>query len=119
MSDRDPNTGSWSGSDQPYEMAGLVGNVKAIDLRDVPFPTLYFNMFQENRLVDQFQLRTIVNPASVSRTVRQIVQAVLKMVPTTRVTTRADQVDSNIVPERLIATLSEMFRRARCRARRR
>jgi hypothetical protein len=33
----------------------------------------------------------------------------LKTVPVTRVTTLADQVDSNIVPERLIATLAESF----------
>lgn len=34
---------------------------------------------------------------------------VLKTAPVTRVTTLADQVDSNIVPERLIATLSQFF----------
>jgi putative ABC transport system permease protein len=107
--DRDPNTGGWFGSDQPYEIVGLVGAVKAIDLRDAPFPTMYFNMFQENRLLDQFELRTIVNPASLSGTVRRIVRGVLKTVPVTRVTTLADQVDSNIVPERLIAILSESF----------
>lgn len=35
--DRDPNAGGWSGSDQPYEIVVLVGNVKAIGLRDAPF----------------------------------------------------------------------------------
>lgn len=102
----------WFGSDQPYEIVGLVGDVKAIELRDPPYPTLYFNMFQENQLMDQFELRTSANPASLSGTVRRIVRDVLKTVPVTRVTTLADQVDSNIVPERLI------FRRARCSARR-
>jgi len=99
----------WFGSDQPYEIVGLVGDVKAIELRDPPYPTLYFNMFQENQLMDQFELRTSANPASLSGTVRRIVRDVLKTVPVTRVTTLADQVDSNIVPERLIATLSEFF----------
>jgi hypothetical protein len=107
--DRDPNTGGWSGSDQPYEIVVLVGNVKAIGLRDAPFPTLYFNMFQENRLVDQFQLHTIVNPASVSRTVRRIVQDVLKTVSITRVTTLADQGDSNIVPNVLLQLYRKCF----------
>jgi len=107
--DRDPGTGGWFGSDQPYEIVGLVGDVKAIELRDPPFPTLYLNMFQENQLADQFELRTAVDPGSVAGTVRQIVRDVLKTVPVTRVTTLADQVDSNIVPERLIATLSEFF----------
>ncbi len=106
--DRNSKPG-WFGSNQPYEVVGLVGDVKAIELRDPPYPTVYFNMFQENQLMDQFQLRTTVNPRSVSGTVRRIERNILKTVPITRVTTLADQVDSNIVPERLIATLSQLF----------
>ena len=107
--DRDPKTGGWFGNDQPYEIVGVVGDAKAVELRDAPYPTMYFNMFQEGRLMDQFELRTTVEPESVAGTVRQMVRDVLKTVPVTRVTTLADQVDSNIVPERLIATLSEFF----------
>jgi predicted permease len=107
--DRDPSTGGWFGSAEPYEIVGLVGDLKTFELRDAPFPTMYFNMFQENRMSHQFQLRTTVHPESVAGTVRRMVRDVLKTVPVTRVTTLADQVDSNIVPERLIATLSEFF----------
>jgi ABC-type antimicrobial peptide transport system permease subunit len=46
---------------------------------------------------------------SVAGTVRRIVRDVLKTVPVKTVTTLTEQVDSNIVPERLIATLSEFF----------
>ena len=106
--DRNSKPG-WFGSDQPYEIVGLVGDVKAIELRDPPYPTMYFNMFQENQLMDQFELRTTGNPASLSGTARRIMRDLLKTVPVTRVTTLADQVDSNIVPERLIATLSQFF----------
>jgi ABC-type antimicrobial peptide transport system permease subunit len=70
---------------------------------------IYFNMFQESQLLHQFELRTTVDPESVAGTVRRMVRDVLKTVPVTSVTTLADQVDSNIVPERLIATLSEFF----------
>ncbi len=106
--DRNSKPG-WFGSDQPYEVVGLAGDAKAIELRDPPYPTMYFDMFQENQLMDQFQLRTNGNPESVAGTVRHIVRSVLKAVPVTRITTLADQVDSNIVPERLMATLSEFF----------
>ncbi len=99
----------WFGNDQPYEIVGLAGDVKAVELRNAPLPTMYFNMFQENQLMDQFELRTTVNPESLSASVRRIVRDHLKTVPVTRVTTLADQVDSNIVPERLIATLSQFF----------
>ena len=107
--DRDPKTGGWFGSEQPYEIIGLVGDAKAVELRDAPYPTIYFNMFQESRLLHQFELRTTVDPESVAGTVRRMVRDVLKTVPVRTVTTLADQVDSNIVPERLIATLSEFF----------
>ncbi len=107
--DRDAKTGGWFGTDQPYEVVGLVGDAKAIELRDPPYPTMYFDMFQENQLLDQFELRTTVDPKSVAGTVRRMVRDVLKTVPVTEVTTLADQVDSNIVPERLIATLSKFF----------
>ncbi|MGA7409706.1 MAG: ABC transporter permease [Bryobacteraceae bacterium] len=107
--DRDPASGGWFGTDQPYEVVGLVGDAKAIELRDAPYATIYFNMFQESQLQHQFQLRTAGDPESIAGTVRRIVRDVLKTVPVTRVTTLGDQVDSNIVPERLIATLSEFF----------
>jgi putative ABC transport system permease protein len=103
--DRGPTSGGWFGDDQPYEIVGLVGDAKAVELRDAPYPTMYFNMFQENQLLNQFELRTTVDPESVAGTVRDV----LKTVPVTGVTTLADQVDSNIVPERLVATLSQFF----------
>jgi predicted permease len=107
--DRNPKDGGWFGSDEPYEIVGVVADMKAVELREPAYPFIYFNMFQENRLANQFQLRTTVNPESVVGSVRRIVRDVLKTAPVTRVTTLADQVDSNIVPERLIATLSEFF----------
>jgi putative ABC transport system permease protein len=97
------------GSEQPYEIIGLAGDAKAVELRDAPYPTIYFNMFQESRLLHQFELRTSVDPESLTGTVRQMVRDALKTVPVKTVTTLADQVDSNIVPERLMATLSEFF----------
>ncbi len=107
--DPDPKNGGWFGTDRPYEIVGLVGDVKTFELRDSPDPLIYFNMFQESRLLDHFELRTAVAPESIAGTVRRIVRDVLKTVPVKSVTTLAYQVDSNIVPERLIATLSEFF----------
>jgi len=48
-------------------------------------------------------------PESLSETVRQAIGALLKNVRVSRMTTLARQLDSNIVPERLIATLSQFF----------
>ena len=99
----------WFGNDQPYEIVGLVGNVKAFELRGPVYPTMYFDMFQENQLMDQFELRTTGNPIDLSTTVRLLMRDLLKTEPVTRIITLTEQVDSNIVPERLIATLSQFF----------
>jgi hypothetical protein len=107
--DRDPASGGWFGSNEPYEIIGLAADAKAVELRDAPYPTMYFNMFQENRLNHQFELRTSVDPSAVAGTVQRTIRDVLKTVPVKSVTTLADQVDSNIVPEHLISTLSEFF----------
>ena len=97
------------GDDRPYEIIGLAGDVKPCELRDPPYPTIYFDMFQENHLFDQFELRTGPDPAAMEGTVLRVTREVLSTVPVKRVTTLAAQVDSNVVPERLIAALSEFF----------
>ena len=55
--------------------------LKAFELRDLPYPTMYFNMFQESHLLHQFELRTTSDPASLAGTVRRMVRDVLKTVP--------------------------------------
>ena len=97
------------GDDRPYEIIGVAGDVKPFELRDAPYPTIYFDMFQVNHIFDQFELRTRSDPAAMAETVRRMARDVLTDVPVKRVTTLAAQIDSNIVPERLIATLSEFF----------
>jgi len=87
----------------------VAGDVKSFEIRDAPYPTIYFDMFQENRLADHFELRGNIDPASLSATVRRIMRDTLPTASVTQVTTLAEQVDSNIVPERLISTLSKFF----------
>ena len=70
---------------------------------------MYLDMFQDNRISHQFSLRTTGNPYSIAATARRAVGEVLKTIPVTRITTLSDQVDAAIVPERLIATLSQSF----------
>ena len=107
--DRDPRTGGWYGDDQPYEIVGVVGDSKYTELREAPNRSMYFNMFQENRVSHQFALRTSLEPASVAGEARRAVRDVLKSVTVARITTLSDQVDAAIVPERLIATLPPLI----------
>jgi predicted permease len=97
------------GDDRPYEIIGLAGDVKPWELHEPPYPVIYFHMFQENHLSHQFELRTSANPAAMTGAVRRVIGEVLKTATVTRVKTLSEQVDSDIVPERLMATLSEFF----------
>jgi putative ABC transport system permease protein len=100
---------TFDGDKQPYEIVGMVGDAKYGEMREATLPTIYFNAFQLRRAFSGFALRTSVDPAAVVGEVRRTVRALLTNVPVAGVTTLADQVDSSIVPERLIATLSGFF----------
>jgi predicted permease len=97
-------------SDQVYEIVGVVGDAKYLDLREVPPRTIYLNAFQEPRmLASRFALRTTGRPGAVTGEVRRIVREELKTVPVADITTMDDLVDAWIVPERAIAMLSSFF----------
>jgi putative ABC transport system permease protein len=102
-------SGIWYGDGPAYEIVGVAGDAKASELREAPRSTMYFNMFQGGHVLNQFELRTRADPASVAGAAQRMVREVLKTVPVTRVTTLSEQVDGAIVPERLIATLSGYF----------
>jgi putative ABC transport system permease protein len=96
--------------DQLYEIVGVVGDAKYLDLREVPPRTIYLNAFQEPRMfASRFALRTTGRPGAVTGEVRRVVHEELKTVAVADMTTMDDLVDSSIVPERVIATLSSFF----------
>ncbi len=99
----------FDGDAQAYEIIGVVGDAKYMDIREVPQPTVYLDAFQADRPPSQFALRTIGNPASFGAEIRRVVRDALGTVPVVGLTTLADQVDGSLVPERLIAALSSWF----------
>jgi predicted permease len=96
--------------DQMYEIVGVVGDAKYLDLREIPPRTIYLNAYQEPRMpANRFALRTTGRPTAVAGEVRRIVREGLKTVAISDMTTMDDLVDASIVPERLIAMLSSFF----------
>jgi putative ABC transport system permease protein len=94
---------------QPFRIVGVVADAKYLDLREEAPRTIYLYAFQEQGVnSSRFALRTSGDPAAVAGEVRRAVDAVLKNVPVES-TTLAAQMDASIVPERLIAALSEVF----------
>ena len=106
--DPDKRFGGWKG-EEPYEVIGVVANSKNVELHAPAPRSMFFNMFQENEVMTQFLLRTTVDPDSIAGPARQAVREELSAARVSRVTTLSRQVDSAIVPERLVATLASYF----------
>lgn len=103
-------TGRPRGEVRSFEIVGVVGDAKYIDLRREAPRTVYLNPFQESRMSShRFSLRTSVAPTSVASDVRRTADDALKAGAVANVTTLSDQVNASIVPERLVATLSGLF----------
>jgi len=96
--------------DRPFEIVGVVGDAKYLDLH-VPAPrTVYLSAFSETGVnSNSFAIRAAGDPAALSGDMRRTVGAVLKDVPVESMRTLAAQMDASIVPERLTATLSTLF----------
>ena len=100
---------SFDGDGQPYEIVGVAGDAKYMEMREATYRTIYLNTFQERSADSRFALRTSVDPEAVVPEVRREVSELLKTVSVKTVTTLNDQVNASIVPERLMATLSLWF----------
>jgi len=95
--------------ERTYEVVGVVGNAKYNDLQQAAPPTVYANLPQQSSVHSQLAIRTRIDPDSVANAVRQTEAAVLKSVPIVRIMTMNEQIDSSIVPQRLIAMFSAGF----------
>jgi len=98
--------------ERTYEVIGLVRDAKYNDLRQAAPPTIYADLLQQGFIGSehsQLAIRTRIDPGGVASAVRQTEAAVLKTVPIVRIMTMNEQIDSTIVPQRLIATLSAGF----------
>ena len=98
--------------DRTYEVVGLVRDAKYNDLQQPAPPTIYADLLQQEftgSQHSQLAIRTRIDPDGVAGAVRQTEAAVLQSVPIVRMMTMSEQIDSSIVPQRLIAMFSAGF----------
>src|SRR5580704_7309386 len=98
--------------EKTFEVIGVVGDAKYNDLQQAAPPTIYANLLQQGYTGSehsQLAIRTRIDPDGVAGAVRQIEADALKDVPIVRIMTMSEQIDSSIVPQRLIAMLSAGF----------
>jgi putative ABC transport system permease protein len=95
--------------ERTYEVVGLVRDAKYNDLQQRAPSTIYADLLQQDFIGSQLAIRTRIDAGGVASAVRQTEGAVLKTVPIVRIMTMNEQIDSSIVPQRLIAMLSAGF----------
>ena len=92
-----------------YEVVGVVRDAKYNDLQQPAPATIYPDLLQQGFAGSQLAIRTRIDSEGIVSAVRQTEAAVLKSVPIVRIMTMNEQIDSSIVPQRLIAMLSVGF----------
>jgi putative ABC transport system permease protein len=95
--------------EKTYEVVGVVRDAKYNDLQQPAPPTIYADLLQQDFIGSQLAIRTRIDPGGVVSAVRQTEATVLKTAPIVRIMTMNEQMDSSIVPQRLIAMLSAGF----------
>jgi putative ABC transport system permease protein len=95
--------------ERTYEVVGLVRDAKYNELQHPAPPTIYRDLIQEGFIGSQLAVRTSIAPDAVAGVVRETESAVLKTVPIVHILTMNEQIDTSIVPERLVAMLSGWF----------
>jgi len=95
--------------DKTYEVIGVVGDAKYNDLQQPAPSTIYADLLQQGFIGSQLAIRTGIEPGRIAGAVRRTEADVLKAVPIVRIMTMNQQIDSSIVPQRLIAMLSAGF----------
>ncbi len=100
------------------EIVGVVANVRSLELREEPESELYFSALQTIWPGMSLVVRSSVEPASLSGSVRQIVNEVDKTVPVSKVQddgTRRQRVDHSTALQSVSAGTLRRGRRCCCR----
>ena len=100
---------TFDGEERAYEIVGVVGDARYLEIVETTPRTVYLNAFQDWHAPSNFVLRTAIDPAALIPDARRTVGAVLKTAAAPRFRTMAEEVDASIVPERLVAALSGLF----------
>ncbi len=94
-------------SDKPYEIIGVVGDIRHSSLASQPFATMYFPTRNAGRM--NLVIRTQGDPLSIVGAVRKEVHAVDPDQPIAQVKRMSDWVDSSVAAPRYRTTLLALF----------
>jgi len=93
-----------------YQIVGVAGDANYMEIRESERRSIYLPAFRGRRVIaNTFVLRTDVDPEGVAGRVTRVVHDIASTIPVATVTTLSDQIDTSIVPQRVMAALSGFF----------
>lgn len=98
-------------ADRDYDIVGVVGDAKYANLRDGPLPTIYLPYTQMPVPVEDlnFEVRTTADPVALVPMVSHTLHDLDSDLALSEVKTQVQQIDENLLQERLFARLCEFF----------
>jgi putative ABC transport system permease protein len=92
-----------------FEIVGVVGNVRSLELREQPGSELYFSTFQDSFPAMSLVVRSSVDPESLAGPVRQAVAEIDRSVPVSNVQTMEHIVSTSVTQPRFNLFLLGLF----------
>ena len=94
---------------QAYEVVGVVGDVHYFGLRQEPQPMMYLPVWRNGANPKVLVLRTSAQAAGTGDALRRAVTAIDPAIPVMNLRTIEQQIDNNIMEDRLMGALSGFF----------
>ncbi len=94
---------------EPYEIAGVVGNVHLGSLADPVEPAIYLHNDQQPRLVMSVVVRTAMDPASLAVAIRREILALDAELPVSDLQSMENVISNSLLPQRLAMVLMSAF----------
>ena len=92
-----------------FEIVGLTGNVRSLELKDEPVPEVYFSSYQDSFPSMSLVIRTSVEPESITGSLRQVINQIDKSVPVTDIRAMDLVVSESITQPRFNLFLLGLF----------
>jgi predicted permease len=95
---------------EPIEIVGICADTLYSDLHEAPPPQLFVPFVQQTQVRRlTYQIRTRTDPKAIVPALRQVVRAADPALPLVNVRTQQDQIDANLMDERLLVSLTSGF----------
>ena len=92
-----------------YQVVGIVGDIKSVDVRDTPEKQVYIPIAQNIRYAGNISIRIAGDPQQTSTAIRRSLTTLEPNLPVSWVTTLAGEVGDSLVRERAVAQLASAF----------